>query len=293
MKLLTFKKDLYSSREVWILSGDGHRVIPLFDFGVKYKSINELIVKISYDEMAYINKQLDSKQGMDYKSIIKEAPIPDPMQDIICLGMNYSAHAEEAAKYNSDYEVEKPKPVYFSKRVNYAVPDGGCIDSHKDIVHELDYEVELAIIIGQDARNVRPEDVSRFIFGYSIINDFSARDLQLAHKQWYFGKSLDGFTAFGPWIVTQDEMPDAEKSDIKCYVNGELRQNSNTPLLKYNISHIISELSSGMTLKAGTIIATGTPAGVGFGFNPPRFLKSGDVVKCEIQGIGAIENTVE
>ena len=171
--------------------------------------------------------------------------------------------------------------------------DGGSIPAYENLVDSLDYEAELAVVIGKDAKNVSKEDAYDYIFGYTILNDMSARNLQTRHKQWYFGKSLDGFTPIGPCIATIDAFQNPPALAIKSYVNGELRQNSNTNLLIFDIAHIISELSQGMTLKAGTIIATGTPAGVGMGFVPPNFLKPGDVVACEIEGIGTITNTIK
>ena len=156
----------------------------------------------------------------------------------------------------------------------------------------MDYEAELAVIIGKDAKNVPVSEVKNYIFGYTVINDVSARTLQTRHKQWYFGKSLDGFLPMGPCIVSADEIAYPPKLPIRSYVNGELRQNSNTELLIFDIDHVISELSQGMTLQAGTIIAMGTPAGVGMGFEPPKFLKTGDVVTCEIEGIGRITNPI-
>jgi 2-keto-4-pentenoate hydratase/2-oxohepta-3-ene-1,7-dioic acid hydratase in catechol pathway len=182
--------------------------------------------------------------------------------------------------------------VYFSKRVNRAVAPGDPIQGHLDLDEQLDYEVELAVIIGRDARNVRKELAYDFIFGYTILNDVSARSLQGKHKQWYFGKSLDGFTPMGPCIATEDEFARPPALGIQSSVNREPRQFSNTNHMIFDIPHIISELSGGMTLKAGTIISTGTPAGVGMGMQPPRFLKKGDVVRCEIEGIGVLENMV-
>jgi len=292
MRFLTFRKNQNALSEVGILSEDGQSVIPVKDFGLGFSSMNELISGMTAEEYGLIKEQLKDKTGFRLSEVIKMAPIPEPRQDIICLGMNYSAHAREFGDYNKDYKENIPKAIYFSKRVNLAIPDGGSVSAHSDLVKKLDYEVELAVILGRDAKNVTPENAFDYIFGYSIINDFTARDLQEQHKQWYFGKSLDGFTAFGPWIVTKDEIPDAEKLDIKCWVNNELRQNSNTSMLIHRIGEIMSELSSGMTLKAGTIIATGTPAGVGIGFTPPKFLVPGDVVKCEIEGIGSITNYI-
>lgn len=135
-------------------------------------------------------------------------------------------------------------------------------------------------------------EVKNYIFGYTVINDVSARTLQTRHKQWYFGKSLDGFLPMGPCIVTAEEFPYPPRLSIQSRVNGELRQDSSTELMIFGIDHVVSELSAGMTLKAGTIIATGTPAGVGMGFDPPRFLKPGDVVECSIEGIGTLVNRV-
>ena len=222
------------------------------------------------------------------------APIPRPRQDVICLGINYQAHAEEAERYNGEaFWKERPVPIYFSKRVTEAVGPGGVIPRHKDLVERLDYEAELAVILGRTARNVRPEEADRYVFGYTILNDVSARDVQTAHKQWYFGKSLDGFTPMGPCILTAEETAFPPALEISSTVNGELRQKANTSMLITSLPEILAELSSGMTLLPGTVIATGTPAGVGMGFDPPKFLETGDVVACSVQGIGTLENPVE
>ena len=220
------------------------------------------------------------------------APIPRPRQDVICLGINYKAHADEAEQYSTEFKKERPIPIYFSKRVTEAVGPEGFIESHPGLVERLDYEAELALIIGKTARNVPAEQAAEYIFGYTVLNDVSARVLQTSHKQWYFGKSLDGFTPIGPCIVTADEIPFPPKLKISASVNGEKRQDSTTDLLITGIADIIAELSSGMTLLPGTIIATGTPSGVGMGFDPPRFLQSGDIVECAIEKIGTLRNTV-
>ena len=221
------------------------------------------------------------------------APIPRPRQDILCLGMNYKDHADEAAQYNAEaFTKEKPVAVYFSKRVSQAVAPKGDIERHADLVERLDYEAELGVILGKAARNVKAEEAGDYIFGYTVLNDVSARDVQTSHKQWYFGKSLDGFTPMGPCIVTADEIAFPPALDISSTVNGEPRQHSNTRLFLTSIPALLEELTAGMTLLPGTIIATGTPAGVGMGFDPPKFLQSGDVVECTIQGIGTIRNTV-
>lgn len=170
-------------------------------------------------------------------------------------------------------------------------PDGD-IPRHAGLTDRLDYEAELAVIIGKTAKNVKAAEAEAYIFGYTVLNDVSARDLQTGHKQWYFGKSLDGFTPMGPCILTADEVSFPPMLEITAAVNGELRQRSNTGLLIHGVGEIIEELSAGMTLLPGTIIATGTPAGVGMGFDPPKFLKAGDVVECTVQGIGTLRNTV-
>ncbi len=257
--------------------------------------MNEFIENISSAELELLKSKAEKEhdQFVALDNTIKVAPIVHPKQDIICLGINYMAHAEESARFKQEaFGGKRPYAVYFSKRVNEAVADQDEIPGYEGLVDSLDYEAELALIIGKDAKNVKEEDAFDYIFGYTIINDVSARNLQTAHKQWYFGKSLDGFTPMGPVIVTTDEFDNPPKLDIKSYVNGELRQDSNTELLIFGIAHVVSELSKGMTLKAGTIISMGTPAGVGMGFVPPRFLKKGDVVTCEIEGIGKLTNTI-
>lgn len=296
MKLITYRLKENGNEIIGILSKDEQKIYPISQFDINYSSMNQLIENISRAELELLKSkdQKEHDQLVFRDNTINTAPIPYPKQDIICLGINYLAHAEESARFKQEaFGGERPYAVYFSKRVNEAVADCGTIPSYEGLVDSLDYEAEFALIIGKDARNVSEEDAFDYIFGYTIINDVSARNLQTAHKQWYFGKSLDGFTPMGPIIVTRDEFENPPHLNIKSYVNGELRQDSNTELLIFGIAHVISELSKGMTLKAGTIISMGTPAGVGMGFTPPRFLKKGDVIECEIEGIGKLTNTVE
>ena len=174
------------------------------------------------------------------------------------------------------------------------MPDGGPIEAHTDLVKKLDYECELAVVLGRDARDVpavRPRDYTLRLYHLERCLSPGCAD---GAQQWYFGKSLDGFTPIGPCIVTVDAFADyPPRLGIRSFVNGEKRQNSNTALQIFDIDHVIAELSQGMTLKAGTIIATGTPAGVGMGMDPPQFLKPGDVVRCEIEGIGTLTNPVK
>ena len=287
MKLLTYQLD--GSQAVGALSADGKAVFPL-----PYPDMNTLIETASLSDLRSAAEAAErGGASLPLERVTLLAPIPRPRQDVICLGMNYRAHLEEAARYNADaFEKQKPVAVYFSKRVTEAVAPGGDIPRHAGLVERLDYESELAVILGKAVRNVKTEEAGDYIFGYTIINDVSARDLQTGHKQWYFGKGLDGFAPMGPWIVTADEIPFPPALAISSTVNGEVRQKSNTALFLNSIQDVLEELSAGMTLLPGTIIATGTPAGVGMGFDPPRFLEVGDVVECTIEGIGSICNTV-
>ena len=222
------------------------------------------------------------------------APIVRPLQDVVCLGINYDAHAQEAGRFSDEaFGGERPYTIYFSKRVNRATATGEKVPAYAGLVDSLDYEAELGVVLGRDAKGVTKEEARDYVFGYMIINDISARNLQTRHKQWYLGKSLDGFTPMGPCIVTADEIGDEQSLDISSKVNGELRQSSNTRYMIQTVAGAIAELSQGMTLEAGTIIATGTPAGVGMGMTPPTFLKHGDKVVCEIEKIGRLENEID
>ena len=254
-----------------------------------YPDMNTLIETLPPAAFAAVS----ASKPVPLEDVTLLAPIPRPRQDVICLGMNYRDHEKEAARYDAEaFTKEKPAAVYFSKRVSRAGDPDGTIPRYKGLVERLDYEAELAVIIGKTARNVKAEEAGAYIFGYTVLNDVSARDLQTGHKQWYFGKGLDGFTPMGPCILTADETAFPPALEISCAVNGEERQHSNTSLLIHGIPEIIEELSAGMTLLPGTVIATGTPAGVGMGFEPPRFLEAGDVVECTIQNIGTLRSTV-
>lgn len=259
-----------------------------------YKAAPDMYALLDRLEGALPGPELLLGEGIDLGELRLLAPIPEPRQDVICLGMNYMDHSAEAAKWGKDDFVKNAgKAVYFSKRAAYIVGPGGEIDPHFDIVDGLDYEAELAVVLGKDAYRVSKEDAFDYVLGYSVLNDVSARNLQKAHKQFYFGKSLDTHTTMGPWIVTRDELPGAPELDIRCFINGEKRQDSNTRYMIFGVAEVIAELSQGMTLKAGTIIAMGTPAGVGMGFEPPKYLSCGEVVRCEIDGIGVLENPVK
>ncbi|MGE5613571.1 MAG: fumarylacetoacetate hydrolase family protein [Bacillota bacterium] len=221
------------------------------------------------------------------------APIPYPRRNIICLGKNYARHAQEVAgtiKGGGDMPRE---PVYFSKFASPAIGTGDYIMAHESVTSCLDYEVELAVVMGKNGRDIKRDEAEDYIFGYTIINDVTARDLQMAHGQWFRGKSLDTFCPMGPCILHKSEAPFPVKLNISCSVNGELRQFANTGDMTFDIAYIITQISRGIELKAGDIIATGTPQGVGIGFDPPRYLNPGDVVSCAIEKIGTLTNIVK
>ena len=276
-----------------ILSTDGTQIWPLSWLGLSYETLSDAIPFLTPQVRAGLQLAIAGIPALPIDAVQLQSPIPCPAQDVVCLGINYMAHSDEAEKYSADaFATKHQDAIYFSKRVSRAVPDGGFIEAHTDLVQKLDYECELAVVLGRDARDVPAGQTKGYVFGYTILNDVSARDVQTAHKQWYFGKSLDGFTPIGPCIVTADEIVFPPALHITARVNGELRQDSTTDLLITSIADIIEELSSGMTLLPGTIISTGTPSGVGMGFDPPKFLKPGDVVECTIDGIGTLRNTV-
>ncbi len=283
MRLFTIEAE---GNEYVAVENKDKELVTLEAMGINVADMNELIKR--FDEFKdEIEKNINTCKALDNYRIV--APIPVPMQDIICLGVNYKEHIEETAEV-VDF-TKKQDAVYFSKRVNRCNNPDGTIPVY-DFVDSLDYEVELGVALKKDAFQVSVEDASDYILGYTIINDVSARNIQLKHQQWYRGKSLDGYTPMGPCIVTADEIGDAHNLNIECFVNDEKRQCSNTACMITTVEEAISELSQGMTLKAGTIIATGTPGGVGMGFNPPKFLKHGDVVRCCIEGIGELKNII-
>jgi len=221
------------------------------------------------------------------------APIA-PRRNIFCVGKNYREHAKEFA--GSGYEAGAVKgaeideyPAVFSKPPSTIVGNGDDVQLHSHVTQSVDYEAELAVVIGMGGRDIKAENAMDHIWGYTIINDVTARDRQRQHKQWFLGKSLDTFCPMGPWITTADEVK-SDGLDVKCWVNGELRQNANTRDLIFPIPALIATISAGLALEPGDVIATGTPAGVGIGFNPPRFLKAGDEVKISITGLGTLTN---
>lgn len=277
MKLMTYKFE--NEEKVGVLKED-----KVFEI-INYKSMNEVIR--GKDVI------LESENSIDLSKVNTLSPIPSSVRNIICLGRNYVNHVKEMGKKISNLENLPPYPIYFSKMTNEIIGDKMDVESHVEISESLDYEVELAIIIGEKGKDICKEEAKDYIFGYSVANDFSMRELQKERYQWMKGKSLDTHMALGPVILTVDEVEYPPSLDIKLFVNDELRQSAKTDDLVFDMDYIIRDLSKGTTLFPGDIILTGTPGGVGMGFSPPIYLVSGDIVKCEIEKIGEMINHIK
>lgn len=252
------------------------------------------LIRLTSDGLREVTR-LDSPIPRDSASLA--SPIPRPLRNIFCVGKNYREHAKEFASSGFDAsssgaaDVVPEYPIVFSKVPESVISDGEPILYPEGVSKKLDYEAELGVVIGRGGRGIPKHEAMAHVWGYTIINDVTARDLQAQHKQWLLGKSLDTFAPMGPVLVTANEL-DGAALDVKCWVNGDLRQEANTRDLIFDIPTLIAEISAGLTLYPGDVIATGTPAGVGIGFDPPRFLQRGDTVAIEITGIGTLTNTV-
>ncbi|MCM3030430.1 MULTISPECIES: fumarylacetoacetate hydrolase family protein [unclassified Niallia] len=216
------------------------------------------------------------------------APIPTPRKNIFCVGKNYEEHAIEMGSKDDIPE----HVMVFTKAPTTVIGPDETVPDHSDVSEQLDYEGELCVVIGKKGKAIPQDKALEYVFGYTILNDITARDLQARHKQFFIGKSLDGSGPLGPVIVEKSAISNPNKLNISTKINGEVRQNSNTAHFIFPIEEVISVLSKGMTLEPGDLIATGTPAGVGKGFKPPRFLKAGDTIEIEVEGIGVLRNTV-
>ena len=289
-------KDLKSQRE-YIGIFEGENILEINSLGLsrEYKDMQDIIESFSHKDCEKIQNILQEKD-FNNADIFKTAevkilsPIKKTVHDIICAGFNYMDHLKEIKK---DTTSKPLNSVYFTKRASVIIGQDDEIDGHLDIDEALDYEVELAVIIGKKGYKIKAEDAEEYIFGYTIMNDISARGLQGKYRQWFIGKSLDTFTSIGPVIVYKDELKMPFDLEISSYVNGELRQSSNTNLMITNIRDMIAELSQGITLEPGDIISTGTCSGVGVGFKPPKYMKSKDIVECKIERIGTLRNIVK
>jgi 2-keto-4-pentenoate hydratase/2-oxohepta-3-ene-1,7-dioic acid hydratase in catechol pathway len=227
----------------------------------------------------------DGRPAAPLREIRLLAPIPRPRKNIVCVGRNYAEHAREGG-------VAPPEvPVFFTKPPTAVVGPGAGVVAHP-VTQHLDYEVELAVVLGRRGRNIPAARALDYVFGYTILNDVTARDLQHRHQQWFKGKSLDTFAPLGPWIVHRSALPDPQRLRLQMRINGETRQDSTTAKMIFSVAQLIEALSAGMTVEPGDILATGTPEGVGMGYSPPRWLQPGDVMEAHIDGIGVLRNRV-
>ncbi len=286
MKIATFS--LAGERRLGMLDAEAANVIP-FDLPAAAAAGGLL---------ALIERALPPRMlsPIPLERVTLEAPIPRPRRNIFCVGKNYHDHAHEFAESGFDSSAAAgavPKhPIIFSKVPESVVASATAVRIDRRVSNAVDYEGELAVIIGKPGRGISKERAFDHVWGYTIVNDVTARDLQARHSQWLIAKSQDTFCPMGPWAVTKDEI-DLATAGMRCFVNGERRQDSRFSQLIFDVPTIIATISEGITLQPGDIIATGTPAGVGIGFDPPKYLQPGDTVRVEIDGIGALENRVE
>lgn len=277
------------------------RVVIVDSAGENYWDIADVLSGFTGDMLDLIKAMPDPAShlkpaglGRPLAGIRLKAPLGRTDRNLFLVGKNYHEHAKEfsGSGFDTSAQVTPSAPNIFTKPASAIVGPHDDIDSHPEVTQQMDYEAELAVIIGKGGRGIRKEDAYSHIWGYTIVNDVTARDLQKLHSQWFLGKSLDTFCPMGPWIVTADAI-DPQNTRIQCWVNDELRQDANTSDLIFDIATLIETISAGIELKPGDVIVTGTPVGVGVGFKPPKFLKAGDVVRISVEGIGTINNRVQ
>ncbi len=293
MKLVRFLSG--QEAELGVLTSDGSRVVPLAREKGWWpgSDMTGLISDWSAELRDRLGEAARSGDGLDVGAVRLLAPLAPLRRNVFCVGKNYAEHVAEIERsgFVSSNQGPPPKPAIFTKATTAVIGPGDPIPAHADLTRALDYEGELAVVIGVGGSRIPAESALDHVFGFTILNDVTARDLQRDHQQWFIGKSLDGFCPMGPSITTRDEV-DGSRLDVRCWVNGELRQDSNTSQLITDIPALIATISAGITLLPGDLIATGTPQGVGAGFDPPRFLGPGDEVAIEIGGLGRLVNRV-
>ncbi len=287
MRIATFVHN--GKRQVGQVSEDGQQVTPFALSPEQAQRGAQTLIEAAVEGRAW---PALAGAPLALASVQLQAPLPVPRRNVWCVGRNYHAHAKElsASVFKDSNADTKAWPIVFTK-----VPE--CVVGPFDEVQlpgaavseQIDYEAELAVVIGKGGKNISQAEAMQHVFGYTVVNDVTARDVQMRHQQWDMGKSFDTFCPMGPWIVTADAL-DGRRTRVRCWVNGELRQDGPTENMIFDIPTLIETISRGITLYPGDIIATGTPAGVGMGLNPPRYIAKGDVIRIEIDGLGQIEN---
>ncbi|WP_037360334.1 fumarylacetoacetate hydrolase family protein [Amycolatopsis orientalis] len=292
MKLVTFSAG--ADERVGVVDADAGVVRDVSGLLPAGTGVLELVTR--WDELGPVLERPGAPEAVPLDSVRLRAPIPVPRRNVFCVGKNYREHVAEFGRSGYDTpgrsEALPDKPILFSKATTSVTGPYDDVSAHPGVTAELDYEGELGVIIGRGGRGISRADAYEHVWGYTIVNDVTARDLQRDHKQWLLGKSLDTHCPMGPYAVTADEIPDVTALELETAVNGESRQLALVKDLIFDIPELIATLSAGITLLPGDIIATGTPAGVGIGFEPPKFLRRGDVVEVSISGLGALRNRI-
>ena len=292
MKFVTFLQN--DSPRVGIIDPEQATVWPIADLVPDFTEDLLDLVR-GFDEIKKFLTPNDD--GISVNDVSICAPIPRPERNILCVGKNYLEHSKEFQASGFDQSSgptpgDAPEaPIIFTKAPSSVIATGESVYWNPRLTHQVDYEAELGVIIGTAGRGIRRADAYSHVWGYMIINDVTARDLQKNHKQWFLGKSQDSFCPMGPWAATADEV-DPENLELRCWINDELRQSANTRDLIFDIPTLIETISAGITLQPGDIISTGTPSGVGIGFDPPKFLKPGDEIRITIDGLGELRNQI-
>ena len=295
MKFVWYEKD--EKKQLGVLQKEESHILSLKDLLPErgFQDLLDFIKRYTPEDIAVIRGAMEKEklQGTPLTKVRVLSPIERPIHDIICVGVNYESHLKESTLGLKDPKLDGPKePVYFSKRAVRILGTEEPIEGFLSLDDALDYEVELAVLMGKEGRDIPKDKVKDHIFGYTVFNDVSSRTLQKSHIQWYKGKSLDTHSILGPYVLLAEDAAYPPDFTVETRVNGELRQKSSTRLFIHDVDKLISDFSRGITLEPGDIIATGTPSGVGMGFDPPKFLKSGDLMECSISGIGTLRNKV-
>ena len=300
MRLVTFSPRAGEPARTGVLRGNGERIV---DIGAAARESGKALPFDAGDMISLIasgRAGLDAveriadaaKSDVTLSSVELLAPIPRPRKNVFCVGWNYVDHFNEGARARPHVAEMPSHPAFFTKAPTTVTGPYATIPFHGSVSQQLDWEVELAVVIGVGGINIPEADAMNHIFGYTVVNDLSWRDIQRRHgQQWFKGKSLDGTLPMGPWIATSDEI-DPQDLRVTCRVNGVTKQDARTSSLYFKIPRIIAELSAGLTIEAGDVIATGTPSGVGHARTPPEFMKSGDVVETEVEGLGLLRNRI-
>ncbi len=288
MRFATFTQGESTERFVGSVSADGSGITRL-DIPIEQAQKGVLALVDLAGKGADLSRLSGPSLPMDSVTLI--APIPMPRRNIFCVGRNYHAHAKElsGSVFKANNADPAAWPIVFTKLPESVVGPNDNVVLPGAVSSQIDYEAELAVVIGTGGKNISRDDALKHVFGYTIVNDVTARDVQMRHQQWDLGKSFDTFCPMGPWVVTADEL-DGTSTRVRCWVNGEPRQDGHTRDFIFDIPALIETCSRGITLLPGDIIATGTPAGVGMGLTPPQYLKPNDVVRIEIDGLGVLEN---